>query len=236
MPATCWGAPRWTRRRARSCRGGGSALRRSGRRRRRPTTASCLSGSAWTPKRIQFDDIARLPVTSKEDLREHGEAFVRRGARPAYRSTTTGTTGWPTTVWFSDYENHLIGALSAISFLGQKIIEPDDFVLVSISTRARLGVHGVTFSANAIGAVVHPAGVVSPEHTLALLSERHRIPGKKPQVSVMSTYPSYLGELLECGRELGYGPSDFGLERVLLGGEILSEGHAAAGAGALRAG
>ena len=176
------------------------------------------------PKRIRYDDIARLPLTPKEDLREHGEAFVRRGARPAYRSTTTGTTGWPTTVWFSDYENHLIGALSAISFLGQKIIEPDDFVLVSISTRARLGVHGVTFSANAIGAVVHPAGVVSPEHTLALLSERHRIPGKKPQVSVMSTYPSYLGELLECGRELGYSPSDFGLERVLLGGEILSEG------------
>jgi phenylacetate-coenzyme A ligase PaaK-like adenylate-forming protein len=176
------------------------------------------------PSRLQYDDIVQLPVTPKEDLRELGETFVRRGARPAYRSTTTGTTGWPTTVWFSDYENHLIGALSAISFLSQRIIEPEDFVLVSISTRARLGVHGVTFSANAIGAVVHPAGVVSPEHTLALLSERHRIPGKKPQVSVMSTYPSYLGELLECGLALGYGPSDFGLERVLLGGEILSQG------------
>jgi phenylacetate-CoA ligase len=176
------------------------------------------------PRRIQFDDIAQLPVTSKEDLRDDGESFVRRGARPAYRSTTTGTTGWPTTVWFSDYENHLIGALSAISFLSQKIIQPDDFVLVSISTRARLGVYGVTFSANAIGALVHPAGVVSPEHTLALLGERHRIPGKKSQVSVMSTYPSYLGELVECGRALGYGPGDFGLERVLLGGEILSEG------------
>ncbi len=165
-----------------------------------------------------------MPITPKEALRDDGEAFVRTGARPAYRSTTTGTTGWPTTVWFSDDENYLIGALSTITFLGQRIIQPEDVVQVSISTRARLGVHGVTFSANAIGAVVHPAGVVSPEHTLALLTERHKLPGKKSRVSVMSTYPSYLGELFECGRALGYRPSDFGLERVLLGGEIVSDG------------
>jgi len=176
------------------------------------------------PRAIEYDDIAALPVTPKEALRDDGEAFVRSGSRPAYRSTTTGTTGWPTTVWFSDDENHLIGALSTITFLSQRIIQPEDVVQVSISTRARLGVHGVTFSANAIGAVVHPAGVVSPEHTLALLNERHKLPGKKERVSVMSTYPSYLGELLEVGRALGYRPSDFGLERVLLGGEIVSAG------------
>ena len=176
------------------------------------------------PRRFAYDDIASLPITTKEALRDDPEAFVRSGARPTFRSTTTGTTGWPTTVWFSEDENHLIGALSTITFLGQRIIEPEDFVQIAISTRARLGVHGVSFSANAIGAVVHPAGVVSPEHTLALLSERHKLPGKKPQVSVMSTYPSYLGELVEQGLQLGYGPSDFGLERVLLGGEIVSEG------------
>jgi phenylacetate-CoA ligase len=176
------------------------------------------------PRTLQYDDIASVPITPKEALRDDGEAFVRSGSRPAYRSTTTGTTGWPTTVWFSDDENYLIGALSTITFLSQRIIQPEDVVQVSISTRARLGVHGVTFSANAIGAVVHPAGVVSPGHTLALLSERHRLPGKKSRVSVMSTYPSYLGELLEHGLAEGYGPSDFGLERVLLGGEIVSEG------------
>jgi phenylacetate-coenzyme A ligase PaaK-like adenylate-forming protein len=175
------------------------------------------------PGGLRYDDIAGLPVTPKEDLRDHGEAFVRSGARPAYRSTTTGTTGWPTTVWFSDDENHLIGALSTITFLGQRIIQPEDFVQISISTRARLGVHGVAFSASAIGAVVHPAGLVSAEHTLALLTERHSLPGKKSRVSVMSTYPSFLGELVECGLRLGHRPQDFGLERVLLGGEIVSQ-------------
>lgn len=173
---------------------------------------------------LRYADIPSIPVTPKEHLRDDPESFVRSGARPSHRSTTTGTTGWPTTVWFSDDENHLIGVLSAITFLSQRIIQPDDFVQIAISTRARLGVHGVTFSANAIGAVVHPAGVVTPAHTLALLTEEHRLPGKKPKVSVMSTYPSYLGELVETARELGHKPDDFGLERVLLGGEILSDG------------
>lgn len=43
-------------------------------------------------------------------------------------------------------------------------------------------------------------------------------------MSVLATYPSYLGELVECGLEAGYGPADFGLLRILLGGEIATEG------------
>ena len=50
------------------------------------------------------------------------------------------------------------------------------------------------------------------------------LPGKKPQASLLSTYPSYLGRLLETGLRLGYTPADFGLERILLGGEIVTEG------------
>jgi acyl-CoA synthetase (AMP-forming)/AMP-acid ligase II len=40
----------------------------------------------------------------------------------------------------------------------------------------------------------------------------------------MSTYPSYLGELVERGLLMGYGPSDFGLERISVGGEIVTQG------------
>ncbi len=40
----------------------------------------------------------------------------------------------------------------------------------------------------------------------------------------MTTYPSYLGELVEEGRRLGYSPSDFGLRRISVGGEIVTEG------------
>jgi phenylacetate-CoA ligase len=48
--------------------------------------------------------------------------------------------------------------------------------------------------------------------------------GKKPRVSVMSTYPSYLGQLVEEGLRRGYRPVDFGLERIVIGGELVSDG------------
>jgi hypothetical protein len=50
------------------------------------------------------------------------------------------------------------------------------------------------------------------------------VAGKKPQTSVLYTYPSYLGELVECGLALGYRPTDFGLERIYVGGEVVTAG------------
>ncbi|MFN8515741.1 MAG: hypothetical protein U0841_24800 [Chloroflexia bacterium] len=41
---------------------------------------------------------------------------------------------------------------------------------------------------------------------------------------MLSTYPSYLGELVECGQRLDCRPADFGVERVMIGGEIVTEG------------
>jgi hypothetical protein len=56
--------------------------------------------------------------------------------------------------------------------------------------------------------MVQLAGLVEPLRTLALLAEEQRIPGKKPRVSFMTTYASYLEELVECGLQHGYGPED----------------------------
>jgi phenylacetate-coenzyme A ligase PaaK-like adenylate-forming protein len=176
------------------------------------------------PRRIDFDDIPSLPTTPKEALRDDPEAFVRRSASTGTRTTTTGTTGWPTSVYFSHDEMRTMAALSSLSSLSRGLIAADDLVQINISTRATIGVRGVAAACDGIGAGLYICGLVSPEHTLKLLAERHRQPGKKSRVSVMSTYPSYLGELVEHGRRLGYGADDFGLERVLTGGEILTAG------------
>jgi hypothetical protein len=71
---------------------------------------------------------------------------------------------------------------------------------------------------------VYLAGVIEPADALALLAEPRRAPGKKSRTSVLYTYPSYLGQLVEYGLALGYGPTDFGLERIFAGGEIVTEG------------
>jgi phenylacetate-coenzyme A ligase PaaK-like adenylate-forming protein len=112
---------------------------------------------------------------------------------------TTGTTGRPISIYFSAREIQTFVALSAIGNLTQRRIAPDDIVQISTSMRAALGNTCFAGACARIGALVSLAGVVEPAHTLALLTERHRVPSKKARVSVLMTYPSYLGELVEAG-------------------------------------
>ena len=174
--------------------------------------------------RMRFEDIARFACTTKDRLRDEPEAFVRRDAKPSLRATTTGTTGPATSVYFSDREIGAFICIAAMSFIAQELVEPDDVVQVSISSRAVLGVSVFAGACARIGAPVHVAGIVSPAQTLALLAERRRLPGKRDRVSLMTTYPSYLGELVEHGLARGYRPSDFGLRRIWANGEIVTAG------------
>ena len=176
------------------------------------------------PARLSEQDVGRLPTTPKSALRDDPDAFVRRTATPYLRSLTTGTTGPPTSVYFSTYELHLMVALSALGFLSSGQLGPEDVVQISTSSRAVLGNLGLAGACARIGALGYVAGLLEPEQTLAMLAEERRIPGKKRRTSVMSTYPSYLGQLVECDLRLGYRPTDFGIERVFCGGEIVTAG------------
>ena len=176
------------------------------------------------PARLRAEDITRIPLTPKEALRNDPDAFVRRSRRPYLRSMTTGTTGRPTSVYFSTYELQMMVALSAIAFLMSRQIGPEDIVQISTSARAVLGNLGIAGACARIGALAYLAGVIEAEQGLALLSEERRLAGRKPRTSVLSAYPSYLGQLVECGLRAGYRPGDFGLERIFTGGEVVTEG------------
>ena len=176
------------------------------------------------PARLRSEEIARLPLTPKEDLRTDPDAFVCRTAKPYLCALTMGTTGWPTSVTFSEYELRVYFALTAISSFFSREIQAEDIVQISTSARGTLGNVCLVGACAHLGAMVYLAGVIEPAHALALLTEQQNLPGKKPRTSVLYTYPSYLGELLECGLSLGYGPVDFGLERILVGGEVVTEG------------
>jgi phenylacetate-coenzyme A ligase PaaK-like adenylate-forming protein len=176
------------------------------------------------PTQLGAADITGLLRTSKDALRENPEAFVRRGATPVLRAMTTGTTGWPTSVHFSAYELRVIVALSALGMLFDRQLGEEDIVQINTSSRATLGNIGLAGACTQIGALFYLTGVVDPAHTLALLAERHHSPGKKERASAVSLYPSYLGEIVESGLASGYQPSDFGLERVFVGGEVVTDG------------
>jgi phenylacetate-CoA ligase len=176
------------------------------------------------PARLRYEDIARVPLTPKEALRDDPDAFVRHTAQPCFRTTTTGTTGRPTSVCFSQRELQTYVALEAISHLVHRQVGPEDIVLVSTSARATLGNTCFMGSCARIGAQVAMGGMVDPALTLALLAEQRHLAGKKPRVSVLSIYPSYLGELVTYGLQLGYRRADFGVERIFTGGEIVTAG------------
>jgi phenylacetate-coenzyme A ligase PaaK-like adenylate-forming protein len=176
------------------------------------------------PVQLHSEEITLLPLTGKEELRTSPDAFVCRTARPFLQAMTTGTTGRPTCVCFSAYELRIFSALMALSSLFTHDIEAEDIVQISTSARGTLGNICLAGACISLGAMVYLAGVVEPAHALALLSEPRHLPGKKPRTSHLYTYPSYLGTLVECGLHLGYRPTDFGLERISLGGEIVTEG------------
>lgn len=176
------------------------------------------------PARLRLEDISRLPLTPNAALRDDPDAFVSRRRTPFLRATTTGTTGEPASVWFSEREVRAMLALSAMSFMTERLIEPDDVVHVGISARGTLGVMSVAGACAAIGATAHVAGALPPDRTLALLSARRSLPGKRRRVSVLTAYASGLGELVEHGLHSGYRPHDFGLRRILASGEIVTEG------------
>jgi phenylacetate-coenzyme A ligase PaaK-like adenylate-forming protein len=176
------------------------------------------------PARLQYEDISRIPVTPKEAVRDNPDAFVRRTARPAFRATTTGTTGRPTSICFSDQEMRTYIALTAIGLLMQRNITPADIVQINTSSRATLGNTCYAGGCARLGALVYQVGLVEPEYSLALLAEERRLPGKKSKTSILSVYPSYLGDLVESGLRLGYRPADFGLERIYTGGELVTAG------------
>ena len=176
------------------------------------------------PAKLNYEDILHIPLTPKEALRSDPDAFVRRGSKPAFRTTTTGTTGKPTSIYFTAREIQATSLLVAITFLQSGQILPEDIVQISTSSRATLGNTCFSQACQRIGAVWYQTGLIDPAHSLALLSEEHHLPGKKCRASFLNTYASYLGELVECGLSSGYGPKDFGLERISVGGEIVTDG------------
>ena len=176
------------------------------------------------PERLCPADLSQIPLTSKGAIRDDPDAFVCRNARPYLRATTTGTTGKPTSIHFSQYELQVYFALSAIAAIFSGEITEEDIVQISTTARGTLGNVCLAGACAHLGALTYLVGVVEPAHSLALLAEKRRLPGKKSGTSILYTYPSYLGQLVEQGIAMGYRPADFALERVIVGGELVTQG------------
>jgi phenylacetate-coenzyme A ligase PaaK-like adenylate-forming protein len=182
-----------------------------------------LESLGLDPGSLTLDRRDELPPTPKEALRSTPEAFVSSGANPVLQAWTTGTTGIPTSFWFSRYELELSASLAAVSLIMSAGFGPEDVLQICVSSRAVLGLHNTLEACRMIGAACFVTGIIDPGETLARLTSPLHLPGKKPMVSAISINPSYLGMLIQEAQRLEYGPGDFGLERIICGGEILTD-------------
>lgn len=182
-----------------------------------------IDGLGMTPDELTLERSRELAPTPKEALRSMPEAFLNADGDPVLQTWTTGTTGTPTTFWFSRYELELATALAAVSFVMSIGLGPEDVVQISISSRAILGLHTTMQSARMVGAACFVTGIIDPAETIARLVTPVGLAGKKPLVSVISVVPSYLAMLEQAARHRGYSADDFGLEHIVCGGEILTE-------------
>jgi phenylacetate-coenzyme A ligase PaaK-like adenylate-forming protein len=164
-----------------------------------------------------------IPVTPKRALRGLPAAFVSDLAEPVLMAMTTGTTGGPTTVWYSAEELELLGALGTISYSLAEGMRPHDVLAYAGSSRASLTLLVTAQLAQRIGAGFVPLGALDPALALEHLAAPLGLPGKSAQISRLICAPSYLAALVGLAETEGWQPEDFGLERIQVGGEILTK-------------
>lgn len=168
------------------------------------------------PARLKHRDISLIPITQKEALEANPDTFVRRIAQPVMRMAGG--------VYFSLYELRLIAALAAIELLLKGEVGVDEVIQINYPASALPFTLGLGGAYARLGALIQPVGQVEPDYALAMLAQKQRLPGKKSRPSILLAYPSYLDELVDVGLRLGYNPDHFGLERIITGGELVTEG------------
>ncbi|HZO75685.1 MAG TPA: AMP-binding protein [Ktedonobacteraceae bacterium] len=169
------------------------------------------------PDKLTLDDMVRIPVTCKEDLLEHQRDFLCSGVEPYISTRTTGTTGCPAEIWLSKYEIELWPALAALSGLLRNEVYPGDYWQINISSRATAAVQLNTTTSRLTEARISVLGIVPVEESLDQLLVGDKAP------TLLSTYPSYLAQLVKEARRRGLGPKSFRLRRIYCGGEVLSD-------------
>lgn len=168
-------------------------------------------------EKLTIADMPHIPVTQKRALREQPQDFITTNTQPYVATRTTGTTGQPTEIWLSRYEIELWPALAALSGLLRNEINPNDCLQINISSRATAAVQQSLTVCRLAGARTLVLGIIPPDESLdSLISNSDEAP------TLLSTYPSYLAQLVKAARRRGLGPQDFRLRRIDCGGEVLS--------------
>jgi phenylacetate-CoA ligase len=179
-----------------------------------------FAAAGIAPDKLDVETLRTIPVTVKRDLVDRQAEFLCADATRYLATRTTGTTGQPTEIWLSRYEIDLLSGLGALAAVLRDEVRESDIIQLNVSSRATVSVHLNAAFCRLIGCGCRVIGLVSPDEALDSLTSGG--------VTLLSTVPSYLGELVTAARRRGLGPADFQLRRIDGGSEVLTPSLAAA--------
>lgn len=170
-----------------------------------------------TPASIKsLDDLARLPFTTKADLREHyplGFLAVPR-SEVARIHGSSGTTGKPTFVAYTKKDVDTWANLCA-RFLVAGCLQPHHMVHIAFGYGLFTGGFGLHYGVEKVGASVVPVASGNTPRQIMLLMDL------KSEVLVCT--PSYALNIAEVARAEGIDPNDLPLKYAHFGGEPWTE-------------
>jgi len=161
-------------------------------------------------------DLARLPFTSKEDLRlNYPYGMFAVPLREVVRiHSSSGTTGKPTVVGYTKKDIKTWSNLVA-RFLTSAGVTHDDVVQIAFGYGMFTGAFGLHYGAETIGASVIPMGGGNTEKQLMIMQDYR-------STALVST-PSYAITLADRMDQLGIDSKSLSLKFGLFGGEPWSE-------------
>ncbi|HAG06731.1 MAG TPA: phenylacetate--CoA ligase, partial [Peptococcaceae bacterium] len=164
-----------------------------------------------------LDDMAHLPFTTKDDLREnypYGLFAVPR-EKVVRIHASSGTTGRPTVVGYTRGDLEIWSELVA-RIVTQAGVRAGDVVQICFTYGLFTGGFGLHYGLERIGATVVPASSGNTQRQIRLM--------KDFGTSVLVSTPSYALYMAEVAGEMGYDPASLGIRLGLFGSEPWSEG------------
>lgn len=173
-----------------------------------------------------LEDVQKLPLTYRADFEPAPQDFISRapGMTPSVYMSSGGTTKAPLVGYLTPDEFERYTSLQAIAGMTYGFLGPQHITQMHQSFDGTISSKIYNLAAFKSGTLVLTPGLSGQlDVHLDSLLKRRDLPGKLPQVTVLSGAPGLIWALAERSLERGYGPKDFSLRRVFATGAKVSE-------------
>jgi len=177
------------------------------------------------PQKIRgLQDLAKIPFTTKDDLRTY--SLVERLAVPYARIlryfSSSGTTGRPVVDGFTSKDMEAASTCAAKTFVCANITK-EDKVLEPMPADGLRGPIVAQAGFEKIGAkIIHTGPGRTKELQIPILLGSFE---KSMKPTAIIGYANYMLRIGEVARDMGIDPKNFGVNKLLCGGEMWSEGR-----------